>query len=62
MTPLSPLKIAMVGFGPRALGALESLAAQTHEDGIDLQVHVYDPMRWTGAGPNYNPDQSDVVF
>ncbi|MDC0434196.1 FAD/NAD(P)-binding protein [bacterium] len=62
MTPLSPLRIAMVGFGPRALGALESLAAQTHEDGIDLQVHVYDPMRWTGAGPNYNPDQSDVCI
>ena len=31
-------------------------------DGVNLQVHVYDPMRWTGAGPNYNPDQSDVCI
>ena len=62
MTPSNPLTIAMVGFGPRALGALEALAAQTHNDGVNLQVHVYDPMRWTGAGPNYNPDQSDVCI
>ena len=62
MTPLNPLKIAMVGFGPRALGALEALAARTHEDGINLHVHIYDPMHWTGAGPNYDPDQSDVCI
>ena len=62
MTTTNPLKIAMVGFGPRALGALEALAEQTHEDGTVLDVHVFDPMRWTGAGPNYNPDQSDVCI
>lgn len=55
-------KIAIVGFGPRALGALESLAGQAIERGITLAVDIFDPTAPMGAGPNYHPDQSDLCL
>ncbi|MGJ8625245.1 MAG: FAD/NAD(P)-binding protein [Yoonia sp.] len=62
MSASAPLKIAMIGFGPRALGALEALAAQLVDQPTTVHVDIYDPMEWTGAGPNYAPDQSDLCI
>ncbi|WP_095588209.1 FAD/NAD(P)-binding protein [Actibacterium ureilyticum] len=50
-------KIAIVGCGPRGLGALEALAR--HMDGADVAVDVtvFDPWAWPAAGPNFSPDE-----
>ncbi|CAN0554206.1 unnamed protein product, partial [Laminaria digitata] len=41
--------IAVVGLGPRGLGALESLAAQGRKAGVSLQVDVFDALPACGA-------------
>ncbi len=52
--------IAVVGCGPRGLGALEALAARLSRDGSPISVDVYDPFPMLGAGPNFDPDESEV--
>ena len=55
-------KIAVIGFGPRGLGALEALAA-LHADGdTPFQVEVFDPYPAPGAGPNFDPAESDICL
>lgn len=54
--------IAVVGLGPRGLGALESLAAQGRKDGVSLQVDVFDALPACGAGPNFAPDESPTCL
>lgn len=52
--------IAIVGMGPRGLGALEALALQPRRDGGQLGVDVFDPFPAPGAGPNFDPEESPV--
>jgi uncharacterized NAD(P)/FAD-binding protein YdhS len=51
-------KIAIIGMGPRGLGAMEALAAQWQGRKAPLSVDVFDPFPAVGAGPNFNPDES----
>ena len=54
--------IAIVGFGPRGLGALEALTSAINDAGTTASVDVFDPFPWPGAGPNYDPEQSDLCL
>lgn len=62
MSSSKKLRLAVVGFGPRALGALEALATRSIEQDNTVQIDIYDPFRWPGSGPNYDPDQSDMCI
>lgn len=53
-------RLAIVGLGPRGLGALEALVRQATAEGPGLEVDLFDPMSWPGAGPNFAPDQSPL--
>ncbi|MGR3761052.1 FAD/NAD(P)-binding protein [Roseobacteraceae bacterium NS-SX3] len=50
-------KIALAGFGPRGLGALEALA-QRAQAGGPVAVDIFEPSEWPGAGPNFSPGES----
>ncbi|KIN65851.1 NAD binding 9 domain containing protein [Sulfitobacter noctilucae] len=62
MTDRIDLRVAIVGFGPRSLGALESLIARAMYQDVCLSVDIFDPCAWPGAGPNYSPDQSELCI
>ncbi|MCX7567101.1 FAD/NAD(P)-binding protein [Sulfitobacter sp. F26169L] len=51
-------KIAVVGVGPRGLGALEALVEQCQDYECSVAVDVFDPYAFPGAGPNFSPDES----
>ncbi|SCM68145.1 FAD/NAD(P)-binding protein [Donghicola eburneus] len=53
-------RIAVVGMGPRSLGALEALAARLGNDAAPLSVDCYDPFPACGAGPNFDPEELDL--
>ncbi|MFW8594446.1 FAD/NAD(P)-binding protein [Cribrihabitans neustonicus] len=53
-------RIAIAGFGPRGLGALEALLKQLHGQAADLSIDIFEPGPAPGAGPNYDPDQSPL--
>lgn len=55
-------RLAMIGLGPRALGALEALAAQRSADSRPVAVDLFDPGHWLGAGPNFRPDDSPLCL
>ena len=48
-------RIAVIGMGPRGLGALEALAVL-----LPSEVDVFDPLPPSGAGPNFDPAESDL--
>ena len=48
-------RIAVIGFGPRGLGALEALAAACPKDGEPLAVDIFEGSETLGAGPNFDP-------
>lgn len=50
-------RIAVIGMGPRSLGALEALAARLDEGAAPLQVDGFDPFPAAGAGPNFDPKE-----
>jgi uncharacterized NAD(P)/FAD-binding protein YdhS len=52
--------IAVVGLGPRGVGALEALATLASRRGLRLTVDLFDPHPSPGAGPNFDPDESDL--
>ncbi|MDA8585050.1 FAD/NAD(P)-binding protein [Rhodobacteraceae bacterium] len=52
------LRIAIVGLGPRGLGAIEALRVAAIKKGTQLEMHLFDPEAWPGVGPNYSPDQT----
>lgn len=54
--------VAIVGFGPRGLGALEALALEAKKNNVVVTVDIFDPFAWPGAGPNFDPDQSDLCI
>ncbi|MDF0595679.1 FAD/NAD(P)-binding protein [Psychromarinibacter halotolerans] len=53
-------RIAVIGLGPRGVGALEALAALAETRGLRLSVDVFDPFPAPGAGPNFDPDESPL--
>lgn len=57
---MKTLKLAIIGFGPRGLAALEALTAACAGHEIRLSVHVFDPFPWHAAGPNFSPDEALV--
>ncbi|WP_103761425.1 FAD/NAD(P)-binding protein [Roseovarius confluentis] len=54
------VKIAVVGFGPRGLGALEALAEQAGAAARALHVDLFEPSSTPGAGPNFDPGENPV--
>jgi uncharacterized NAD(P)/FAD-binding protein YdhS len=53
-------KIAIIGAGPRGLAIAEQLTAQADQNGASVFIHFFDPCKSFGAGPNFNPDDSDL--
>ena len=53
-------RIAVIGMGPRGLGALEALADRLPAQGPRIQVDVYDTLVPLGAGPNFDPAESPL--
>ncbi|MDP5306474.1 FAD/NAD(P)-binding protein [Paracoccus spongiarum] len=53
-------RLAIIGLGPRALGALESLLARAGTDA--LRIDLFDPGAWPGAGPNFRPDETPLCL
>lgn len=55
----APLRVAIVGLGPKGLFALERLLdhASALTAGAGVTVDVFEPHRAPGAGPNYDPSQ-----
>lgn len=51
-------RIAIIGMGPRGLGALEALAARLQGLDRTVEVDAFDPFPAPGAGPNFSPDES----
>lgn len=51
------MKLAVVGDGPRALAALEALAAIAATSGTGFSVTWFAGSRCPGAGPNFDPGQ-----
>ena len=50
-------KIAIIGLGPRGLGALEALSQGAKSRGRRLQIDIFDTCAWPGAGPNFDPHE-----
>jgi len=62
MASTTDLRVAIIGFGPRALGALESLTAIAIKTRLSAKIDIFDPFPYPGAGPNFDPDQSDLCI
>lgn len=55
-------RIAIVGLGPRSLGALEALVTHLADGGCRVSVDVFEPSDAPGAGPNFHPDESPLCL
>lgn len=55
-------RIAVIGFGPRGLGALEALADNLPRDDQRVVVDVFDSYNAPGAGPNFDPRESPLCL
>lgn len=55
-------RIAIVGLGPRSLGALEALKVQLEDSGCRFAIDVFDSSDAPGAGPNFHPDESPLCL
>ncbi|MDQ3758766.1 MAG: FAD/NAD(P)-binding protein, partial [Actinomycetota bacterium] len=57
-----PLRVAIVGLGPKGLFAFERLVHYMRGLGEDaLEVTIYEPHPVPGAGPVYDPGQPDYL-
>jgi diaminopimelate decarboxylase len=58
-----PLRVAVVGAGPKGLFALERLLDHAHRAGAQavLDVDVFEPHGCPGAGPVYDPAQPEYL-
>lgn len=59
------LRIAIIGAGPRVLGATEAILRQLnqqHEPRRAIEITLFDPNPYPGAGPNFAPDQSGLCL
>ncbi|MBV7410394.1 FAD/NAD(P)-binding protein [Maritimibacter sp. DP1N21-5] len=52
-------RIAVIGAGPRALGALEALAERLS---VAVEVDLFDPIPDPGAGPNFDPTETSLCL
>ncbi|GGA07196.1 FAD/NAD(P)-binding protein [Neptunicoccus cionae] len=52
------IRIALIGAGPRGLGALEALVTRLKDSGTALDLTVFDDLQLPGAGPNFDPAQT----
>lgn len=57
----APLRLAIVGGGPRALAALEALSRHRRPD-QRLAITLFAPDPYPGAGPNFAPGQSPLCL
>lgn len=53
-------KVAVVGLGPRGLGALEALETAVPATLTPLKIDIFEPLETPGAGPNFDPRESQV--
>jgi len=61
MTDKKPaVTLALVGCGPRGLGALEALAEEAMNAAAPVDVKIFDTADALGAGPNFHPHESDL--
>lgn len=56
------MKIAIVGFGPRGLAALEKLTVQVGLGDCPADLDIFDPHATPAAGPNFSPTEPDVCL
>lgn len=56
------LRLAVIGFGPRGLGALEALAADTTHGPKRCKIDLFDTTDALGAGPNFHPDEDPLCI
>nr|WP_325248545.1 FAD/NAD(P)-binding protein [Amylibacter sp.] len=52
------IRIAIIGAGPRGLGALESLVTALLGRKASLELTTFDDLQLAGAGPNFDPSQT----
>ncbi len=52
------IKIAMIGAGPRGLGAIEALINCRSAGDRPLELIIFDDLMLAGAGPNFDPAQT----
>ena len=62
LTEQNGARIAVIGMGPRGLGALEALATRLSETGLVADIDIFDPVSHLGAGPNFSPDESELCL
>jgi len=55
-------RIAIVGLGPRSLGALEALVTHLAQVEYRVTVDVFEPSDAPGAGPNFHPEESPLCL
>ena len=55
-------RIAVIGFGPRGLGALEALSQRLQETGRRVQIDIYESSPFPGAGPNFAPSEPEYCL
>ncbi len=57
---MAPLRIGIVGVGPKGLFALDALESMLREGaGTPFDLHLFEPHHAPGAGPVYDPGQAD---
>jgi len=54
--------LAVVGFGPRGLGALEALAIDAKHHHLRFKIDIFDTLDALGAGPNFHPDEDPLCI
>ncbi|UOA31891.1 hypothetical protein DSM110093_01670 [Sulfitobacter sp. DSM 110093] len=55
-------RIAIIGFGPRGLGALEALSQRLEGTTHRIQIDIYEPSPFPGAGPNFAPSEPEYCL
>lgn len=55
-------RIAIVGLGPRSLGALEALVTHLADSRCRVTIDVFEPSDAPGAGPNFHPNESPLCL
>ncbi|MFE3836227.1 FAD/NAD(P)-binding protein [Pseudogemmobacter sonorensis] len=56
------LRIAIIGAGPRGLGAIEAVLRHGPPPGLRVEITLLDPLRPAGAGPNFAPQDSPLCL
>ncbi|TMV15121.1 FAD/NAD(P)-binding protein [Arenibacterium halophilum] len=63
MTPRNDIyRVAVIGFGPRGLGAVEALAGLADSTGARVHLDIFDTSDAPGAGPNFDPKETPLCL